>query len=330
MSHRVWALFRTIHTSNNQIQHPGGLRQDYRQHLRSQGSIDFYGNSSFISLDPTPASETPQQQRPPSPGGRPIFEFISPFDALSNPPATQQQKRKPVPTQPSSAPSTSDQVSSWTAVSMDPKCKFVENLMDQLTRGQGSLPPPAQSVTAQFDPMLLRRTLLRSLNQPGRDPCHHSSLSRAHLCLVHRLPSQSRRLVSSDGPAGMGNYQSGPKDNNQHVPGSFRQEPCAKNQVMKGKTTTNIVQQTIIFDVSQPLDEVQAPHDTVKSTAIALVKVDSTFLPRSTIGATHWVAYRMSKGRVRVISRSSSDRTLLQLPPLFPTSVTVRGTDWRV
>ncbi|KAI0684597.1 hypothetical protein BC835DRAFT_1422137 [Cytidiella melzeri] len=77
----------------------------------SQGSTDFYGNSSFISLDPTPASETPQQQRPPSPGGRSIFEFISPFDALSNPPATQQQKRKPVPTQPSSAPSTSDQVS---------------------------------------------------------------------------------------------------------------------------------------------------------------------------------------------------------------------------
>ncbi|KAI0691414.1 hypothetical protein BC835DRAFT_1417087 [Cytidiella melzeri] len=26
-----------------------------------------------------------------------------------------------------------------------------KNLMDQLTRGQGSLPPPAQSVTVQFD-----------------------------------------------------------------------------------------------------------------------------------------------------------------------------------
>ena len=33
-----------------------------------------------------------------------------------------------------------------------------------------------------------------------------------------------------------------------------------------------------------------------KSTAIALVKVDSTFLPGSTIGATHWVAYAMTKG----------------------------------
>lgn len=81
--------------------------------------------------------------------------------------------------------------------------------------------------------------------------------------------------------------------------------------------------QTIIFDVSQPLDEVQAPQDAVKSTAIALVKVDSTFLPGTTIGATQWVAYAMTKGRVRVISRSSGDRTLLTLPPLFPPATAV-------
>lgn len=54
--------------------------------------------------------------------------------------------------------------------------------------------------------------------------------------------------------------------------------------------------QTIIFDVAAPLDEVRAPADAVKSTAIALVKVDSTFLPGTTIGATHWVAYAMTKG----------------------------------
>ncbi|KAI0703597.1 hypothetical protein BC835DRAFT_1262691 [Cytidiella melzeri] len=297
---------------------------------QSQGSTDFYGDSSFISLDPTPASETPQQQRPPSPGRRSIFEFTSPFDALSNPPATQQQKRKPVPTQPSSAPSTSDEVSSWTAVSMDPKRKSVENLMDQLTRGQGSLPPPAQSVTAQFDPYAPQEDLTpiaeptRSRPLPPQPTQQGTSSPRASPPKPVVQARQQRRSAESPiGPAGLGNYQSGPKDNNQHVPGSFRQEPRAKNQVMKGKTTTNIVQQTIIVDVSQPLDEVQAPHDTVKSTAIALVKVDSTFLPGSTIGATHWVAYGMSKGRVRVISRSSGDRTLLQLPPLFPTSVTV-------
>ena len=55
-------------------------------------------------------------------------------------------------------------------------------------------------------------------------------------------------------------------------------------------------QQIIVFDVSQPLDEIRAPQDAVKSTAIALVKVDSTFLPGTTIGATHWVAYAMTKG----------------------------------
>lgn len=75
--------------------------------------------------------------------------------------------------------------------------------------------------------------------------------------------------------------------------------------------------QTIIFDVSQPLDEIQAPRDSVKSTAIALVKQETIFLPGTTIGATHWVAYAMSRGRVRVISRSNGDRTLLQLPSTF-------------
>ena len=75
--------------------------------------------------------------------------------------------------------------------------------------------------------------------------------------------------------------------------------------------------QTIVFDVSQPLDEIQAPRDAVKSTAIALVKQDPVFLPGTTIGATHWIAYAMTRGRVRVISRSSGDRTLLQLPTVF-------------
>ena len=75
--------------------------------------------------------------------------------------------------------------------------------------------------------------------------------------------------------------------------------------------------------MASPLDEIQAPRDSVKSTAIALVKVDSNFLPGTTIGATHWVAYAMTKGRIRVISRSSGDRTLLQLPQTFAPSTSV-------
>jgi hypothetical protein len=54
--------------------------------------------------------------------------------------------------------------------------------------------------------------------------------------------------------------------------------------------------QTIVVDVSQQLDEIQAPPESVKSTAIALVKQDSVFLSGTTIGATHWVAYAMTRG----------------------------------
>jgi hypothetical protein len=68
------------------------------------------------------------------------------------------------------------------------------------------------------------------------------------------------------------------------------------------------------------------------------LKQDSVFLPGTgtIIGATHWVAYAMTRGtfvfsfvlnsklivvgfsgRVWIISRSSGDRTLLQLPQTF-------------
>ena len=42
--------------------------------------------------------------------------------------------------------------SSWHTAPVDPKRKSVENLMDQLTRGQGPPLHSTQSVTAQFDP----------------------------------------------------------------------------------------------------------------------------------------------------------------------------------
>lgn len=54
--------------------------------------------------------------------------------------------------------------------------------------------------------------------------------------------------------------------------------------------------QTIIFDVSQPLESTLAPPNSVKATAIALVKIEPVFLPGSTIGATSWIAYAMTKG----------------------------------
>ncbi|KAI0340485.1 hypothetical protein BDW22DRAFT_1485930 [Trametopsis cervina] len=315
----------------------GGSPNYLPSHLepQAQASAEFYGdNNSFSSLDPTPSNETAptqqSQQRPPSPGRRSMFDFVSPFDALSTPPTSQQPKRKPVPPQSSNAPSTPDESSSWAAISMDPKRKSVENLMDQLTRGQGPLAPPAQSITAQFDPYGPLEDLTpqvepaRSRPLPPQPIQQGSSSPRASPPKPVVQARQQRRSADSPvGPPSVNSYQSAPKDNNQLAPGPFRQEVRGKGQGQKGKTSPSVTQQTIVFDVSQPLDEVQAPHDAVKSTAIALVKVDSTFLPGSTIGATHWVAYAMTKGRVRVISRSSGDRTLLQLPPVFAPSVAV-------
>ena len=52
----------------------------------------------------------------------------------------------------------------------------------------------------------------------------------------------------------------------------------------------------------QDLHEIQAPTVSVKPTANALVKVDSTFLPGITIGTSHWVAYAMTKGEEKRVN----------------------------
>jgi len=57
---------------------------------------------------------------------------------------------------------------------------------------------------------------------------------------------------------------------------------------------------SIIFDVSKPQDTIHAPNS-VKSTAIALVRIEPTFLPGSTIAAASWIAYAMTKGEHKLI-----------------------------
>lgn len=98
---------------------------------------------------PIPGSQ-PQQQAPPSPR-KSMFEFISPFDALAS--NSNAIKKKPVPTAPASTSSGNEDA--WTPASLgslnDPKRKSVENLIDQLTRGQApysSAQPPSPS----YDP----------------------------------------------------------------------------------------------------------------------------------------------------------------------------------
>lgn len=319
---------------------------------------DYYGGdaSSYTSHEQPQVSEAPQaqpsEQRAPSPARRSMFDFVSPFDALTNPPASQQSKRKPIPAQPpsNSASTTSDTV--WN-LTVDPKRKSVENLMDQLTRGQVPPSAPAQSVTAQFDPYAPNEDVTQQVElaqtkasrplppQPSQlgASSPRASPPKAPVQQQQQQPQQpqrqqARRSIDSPiGPPGNQNqFQSSQRDKEgSPLPTGFRYpslEPRGKAASVKGKNSPrcvwldgylsrNIVvtvilrsvqQQTIVFDVSQPLYEIKAPQESVKSTAIALVKVDSTFLPGTTIGATHWVAYAMTKGGQELLLKYSGCR----------------------
>ncbi|KAG6817085.1 hypothetical protein H0H87_012853 [Tephrocybe sp. NHM501043] len=259
-----------------------------------------------------PQQPSPQQQTP-SPR-KSMFEFVSPFDHLSN--STTSVKKKPVPTQPQSVSSGNEDSGSWTAVS-DPKRQSVENL---LSRGQ--LPPPPTN----YEPFDFSHGDNMSSRVPppplppkpvaARAP---SPQPRASPPKTHAQRSQGRNAESPAGQSGGGSgSQAGGnrrvKEGSPVPQGNTRGKgPSVQSKLPKNQTSPPPQAQTVYFDVAKALPEIQASPEEVKSTAIALVKQDSTFLPGSTIGATHWVAYTMSRGRVRVISRSSGFRTLLQL-----------------
>ncbi|CCM02934.1 uncharacterized protein FIBRA_05049 [Fibroporia radiculosa] len=285
---------------------------------------------SEASREPSDMLSPPAgQQRAPSPARRSLFEFVSPFDALAN--TSGSIKRKPPPQQ---QPVVSGNIEepTWPSIGIDPKRKSVENLMEQLTRGQASLSGSVPSSSSPYDPYAPSEEIspqaepvqMRASRPLPPQPVHAPSPPRAS-------PKSQSNLVPRplrDSPVGPAIYgpSTGRDKEVSPVRGSGFRNPGQENRGRgpKGKNSSPSSQpQSIVFDVSQHLKEISASREAVKTTAIALVKVDSAFLPGTTIGATHWVAYAMTKGRVRVISRSSGDRTLLQLPPLFTSGAAV-------
>ncbi|KAJ6618338.1 hypothetical protein B0H10DRAFT_2030437 [Mycena sp. CBHHK59/15] len=259
-----------------------------------------------------------QQQQPPSPR-KSMFDFVSPFDALSN--TTGSIKKKPVPVQPPSVSSGTEESGSWTNLS-DPKRQSVDNLLDTLTRGgpaQISGPQVYDSYLggtefSQNEPSRAPPPLLPPKQVPNRTASPRASPPKTH---AQRAPV---RVVESP-PSQQGSSQ--PTGNNRRTKRARPGHVGVIGRGWRSQRTPKITTRAPV-DVSQSLDEIQASRDAVKSTAIALVKQDPVFLSGTTIGATHWVAYAMTRGRVRVISRSSGDRTLLQLPTgTFPNSSSV-------
>lgn len=90
--------------------------------------------------------QSQQQQQPPSPSRKSMFDFVSPFDALASS-GSSGVKKKPVPEDRGSD-------DSWMGATTDPKRKSMENLMDQLTRSsQGpAAPPPPQHQLDSYSP----------------------------------------------------------------------------------------------------------------------------------------------------------------------------------
>ena len=92
---------------------------------------------SQVSI-PSQVQQSQQPPQPPSPR-RSLFDFVSPFDAL---PQSGPMKKKPVPQQPPTFSSSTEDSGSWTAVS-DPKRQSVDNLLEHLTRQTAPHPQPS-------------------------------------------------------------------------------------------------------------------------------------------------------------------------------------------
>ena len=320
----------------------------------------------------------PQQQQPPSPGRKSLFDYVSPFDALA--PTTTGKKKTDMGYMSAESRDTED---SWATVptSVDPKRKSVENLMDQLARSQAPVqtqqpsldpydiePSPPPTELAQLPSKLPPPKQLQSQGSPHSSPA--LSAQRPHQVrsgdsplqsasskptLVNTVPSVKER---SGSPLAKSSWKA--QDSKQRVPAPRKPlvNPKYVNYVFfSADELTNYdistPSQNIVFDVAQSLESVQASRDYVRSTAIALVKVESTFLPGTTIGATHWVAYAMTRGKsknslyshvltfcfVQVVFESSADRAetvhsysfLLCSEILYPSQIWLfMGTDWPV
>lgn len=146
------------------------------------------------------------QQRAPSPARRSLFDFVSPFDALANS-ASATSKRKPVPAQQGGAPGNTEEPA-WTVPPLDPKRKSVENLMEQLTRGQAAPSAPVQATASPYDTYASTEDIhqaepvqqARASRPLPPQPPHPTSSPRGSPPKPYGQPRQTRR--GSDSPVG--------------------------------------------------------------------------------------------------------------------------------
>lgn len=74
---------------------------------------------------------------------------------------------------------------------------------------------------------------------------------------------------------------------------------------------------TYNLDMSSTLHSIAAAPGLSAVTPIALLKLENVYSPGTTIAVSTFIAYAMTRGRVRLIARSNGSRYLLHLPPSF-------------
>lgn len=143
---------------------PFTQRDDYRNFNQYDQASDTSPRTRTIpNPHLPPAPPQPQQMQPPSPR-RSMFEFTSAFDHLSS---TAPVKKKPVPTQASAVSSGNEDSGNWSNPP-ESKRQSVENLLENLTRGQ---PQQSQPQPPAYESYLTGGDFTQQVEQsPNRAP----------------------------------------------------------------------------------------------------------------------------------------------------------------
>ncbi|KAG8694949.1 hypothetical protein FRC09_009498, partial [Ceratobasidium sp. 395] len=255
---------------------------------------------------PPPQHTHTHNHESPVPMRKSMFEFVSPFDTLTGPPPPGDQQQQQPQQQ------------------HDPPKQDMP--YEQQSQQQG---PHAYG--AYQSPPVKPRTPDPYQNQPQPQPQPPNQNNRDQLPPRYKQPSPIPGHVhpGQAGSGSEGGKQGSPvslsrRDMSPARGGTVRTkrergEPRKKTGMGSGSSSSEVIE----FDVSVTLESIKAPQDGISIMPIALLKLDSIYLPGTTIAASYFIAYAMTKGRVRLISRSNGARALLKLPPTFGQTTSV-------
>ncbi|KAG8905132.1 hypothetical protein FRB99_000644 [Tulasnella sp. 403] len=142
-------------------------------------------------------------------------------------------------------------------------------------------------------------------------------------------PGQGGLREGAGSPAGSGSGSasggSNKRSNKQAAPPPVTLPQQIPQQQRSGRqSSTPSGHSLITIDTSLPLTSTLAAPDIVQITPIALLKLEPTYTRGTTIGVANFIAYSMSRGRIRLIGRQTGERALLKLPATFPTNAQVQ------